>query len=158
MINWLIAAALGGSVPLIVTINGANQSRTQTTNSPLVGRRYDNVGDEFIVGSGNWPSTTPSFSQVGAGVSWLNKSKAASNNTYSIRCTENSTSGTWSWSSAADSRGVWLNLDTTRAFFGAFSGGGLGFGEANITIEISDDGGSTILDSATGVLRSEVTI
>jgi hypothetical protein len=147
----LIAAAIAKAPGILVTLTNQNQTRVGTgAGSAKVGIRLNNTGDKFIVAS-----DVPTWSQVDGPEEWLEPNKSASDTTYSVRATEVSADANWQWEGHAVDGTTWHVLDTSRNFYG--SKNGPGSAGATLKLEISNDGGSTIIaTAASNVLLSDV--
>lgn len=152
MINWLISAALQAAAT-IVSIGSITQSRTSTT-TPLVGARFLNTGQQQRVLSGVYGGS-PSWTSTGFDLNWLNKTISGGGG-YSIRATASSPTANWEWDAGSDSFGSWLSLATAKSWYGASNNDGID--SVTLQIEISNDGGTTVLDTASGTLTSEFTV
>ena len=150
-------ATNAGATTLIVALGGVAQTRVAFNNNPWAGVRLLNSGGQYRVLSGVEPGGV-TWTNIGLEDNWSNISKAPADTTWTVRATEVSADAGWAWAAAADSFGSWLNLDTTRFFYGSNTGSGGDIETASLKLEISDDGGSTVLTTTTGTLSSEYTV
>lgn len=110
---------------------------------PTVTYRVSNDGNVYKdegLGSG--------FEQINVTLDWIRPTSEAGS-AYTVRFTDNGGSA----GTVGGTFGSWLTLDLNRDISYKFNSGGSG--TRNFTAEISDDGGSTTLDSATITLTSE---
>jgi len=146
-----LIASNGTASPVIVTLGTITQTRIVLGQNPLVGMQFDNLGQQAKVTSGN-QGGSPTYSSAGFTDNWLNIVKNASDSTWSVRVTETASDANWAWDALSEARGVFHNLSTTRNFFGSKTGGTTGNATATVDVEISNDGGTTIVDSVTGAV------
>ena len=123
----------------VVTLSGSSANGISNLGS---GFRWNSDGtvDRTISGGSPW-------TQNNASTDWIIPNDAASGD-YSIRFTENTSNGFWQYLSggALVDGTTWHSLSTTRTIYGN-STSGLNEGTCELQVAISDDGGSTILDT-----------
>ena len=125
---------LGGPVIRLTNVSGINGFEISPTDS-YAGVRINADGTVD-------KREDATFTQVHANSDWIIPNSAASS-AYSVRCTNNGDA----LAAGSAATGSWLNLGTTRLWYVEFTGV-FGSTSLDITIEISNDGGTTILDSA----------
>ena len=131
-----------GGLNAVVTVSG--QTVIEVGSEPSAGVRFNTDGtvDSYT----NENGSSPTYSQIDASTDWIVPNSAASDKTYHVRATLNSESG---GGTKTGPLGVWLELNTNLLWFiERLSGAGSGTSEWDLDIEISDDGGTTTLDTA----------
>lgn len=143
MSGALAAAAVVGVIK--VTLSGESGiTDVQLTPGPAtVGVRINNDGtiDKLEAAA---------YTQIDAATDWL-RPNAASKTPYTVRCTDNNAN----LEVGSSATGSWLPLTSTYTWFVTQSGAGSK--NLDITLEISDDGGSTTASSAGYTGTAQVT-
>jgi hypothetical protein len=120
----------------VVTVSGEIIQSDDPT--PEAGVRF-NIGGTIDKNQGT------SYSQIDAVTDWIIPNAAASKKTYHLRATLNAESG---GGNKTGTLNTWLELVTTREWkIERLSGQGAGTSIWDLDIEISDDGGSTTIDT-----------
>ena len=147
----LAAAVAGGGFKITLTPQNATRLGAGS-GSPEVGIRLLNLGTKHLI-----TADGPTWgSAIDTPQEWMNPKKAAANDTWSVKFTETAKDANFAYLAGSSSLATWHNLDTIRNVSGATNDGSAA--TATITIEISNDRGTTVVASATGnVLTSGIT-
>lgn len=132
----LLLAAIGGSVPPTITVSGETVSEAAPGHA-IAGIRFNSDGTV------DGHSLVSGYYQVDSGTDWRIPNGSGAG--YHVRATLDSgdtPTGTLS---------SWLALSTSREWYFDILTGSK---NCNLTIAVSDDGGSTTLDSATYTLNA----
>ena len=144
LMNFL--ASIAAAVPALVTVSGETITDTDTPGPVTTGLRFTNTGYvEAFLGS------TSAWNPVDSSTDWIIPHEAAGV-LYSVRLTVSS--GT---SPTTGSVGSWETLDSTRTWtLVRPDAAGSGSTTGTYLLQVSDDGGSTVLDSASYTLTSTI--
>ncbi len=134
-----------------VTLTGTTISEIDVIISDLnCGIEIRTDGTMYSI-TGDTGTGGPVFSQIFSSTDWIIPNSAASKRTYHVRMTKNS-GDTLAGGSSAE--GSWIELDDTKSWY--LTRTLAGAEDYNGTLEISADGGSTVLDSATYIFDLDV--
>ena len=138
----LIQAAVGGT-SAVVTLSGESINGLDGTTS-YAGVRINTDGtvDENV---------DAAYSQIDTATDWVIPNSFSSKKTYHVRATEDS------WNSNGTRNGTmgsWLQLSSNREWY--IENSIVGNADWTITIAISDDGGSTTIDTGQYILSANV--
>lgn len=137
-----IAAAAQGTV---VTVSNATCTNSDAPAPVSAYYKVDADGNVYRdIGAG--------YQQINSATDWIRPTTAASG-TYSVRATQTGSTGIGTRSGTLN---TWLALSVDRIW--SITRNASGTATWTLTIEISDDGGSTVLDSGTVTLTADVIV
>ena len=132
----------------VVSVDGGGHFRNEDPASDAyVGIRWmiDGTVDNYV------------SVQQDAATDWIIPNSATSEASFVIRFTETGTTGPWAYTGITPDGTTWYALSTQRNVLGHTTSGTV-TATCTFTAEISDDGGSTILDSGSYVLTSQLLV
>lgn len=146
MLLSLVAKAIGGALGLVNLDQHVTTSTSTSTGTTIAGFRFKLNGT--LVRLNGVDGASVSETQIDADTDWIIPNEAAAFRTFHVKAEETAQTGGGTLSGALSS---WIEINGDEDWtITRINAAGNGTSVWDLTFQISDDGGSTVLDSSAG--------